>query len=280
METYYHRFNEVLTYIHFHLEEKLDLEKLAAIAFVSKYHFHRMIKSYLGESLGAYVNRIRVETGAQLLKYSDNTITEIAYKIGYETPTSFNKSFKKQFNVSPSQFRKNPNHSFERVKNKKQKTNFDLVEEKENIQPVLLLCNQSKGIIGSKETNKVWNDLMSFAMQKNLLTQRTKLYGIHWDDPSITLKQHLRYDACISIEQEITPSPYTIKGIAGGRYRSFTYKGDFQYLGDVYDQIFRDHILTKNIVLREEPLFDQYLNNDGNQTAPEDLLTKIYIPVA
>jgi len=108
METYYQRFNEVLKHIHFHLDEKLDLDQLASIAFVSKHHFHRMIKAYLGEPLGIYINRIKVETGAKLLKYSDNSISEIAYKIGYETPTSFNKSFKKQFGVSPSEFRKKP----------------------------------------------------------------------------------------------------------------------------------------------------------------------------
>jgi len=278
METYYHRFNKVLKYIHFHLEEKLNLDKLACIAFVSKYHFHRMIKSYLGESLGTYVNRIRVETGAKLLKYSDSSITQIAYKIGYETPTSFYKSFKKQFGVSPSQFRKKPNHSFKIVKNKKQKTNFDLVVENENIQPILLLCNQSKGKIGSMERDKVWNDLINFAAENNLLTKRTNLYGIHWDDPSITSKQNLRYDACISIEREIKNPLFPIKGISGGRYLCFAYKGDYQYLGDVYDQIFRDYILTKNITLREEPLFDQYLN-DKNKTTTKDLHTKIFIPI-
>jgi len=279
MQTYQNRFNEVLKYIHFHLEEKLDLEKLARIAFVSKFHFHRMIKAYLGESLGTYINRIRVETGAKLLKYSDNSIGEIAYKIGYETPTSFNKSFKKQFNVSPSHFRKQPNHSFDIVKNKRQKTNYDLVVESENIQPILLLCNQSKGKTGAKERDMVWSDLMAFAAQNNLLTKTTNLYGVHWDDPSITIKQHLRYDACISIEQEINTSRFTTKRIAGGKYLCFTYKGDYQYLGDVYDQIFREYILTKNIILRGEPLFDQYLN-DKSETTAKELLTKIFIPIA
>lgn len=52
MENYFQRFNEVLKYIHFHLDEKLDLDKLASIAFVSKHHFHRLIKAYLGEPLG------------------------------------------------------------------------------------------------------------------------------------------------------------------------------------------------------------------------------------
>lgn len=278
MQTYYYRFNEVLKYINFHLDEKLDLDKLASIAFVSKYHFHRLMKSYLGESLGTYVNRIRIETGAKLIKYSNDSVTDIAYKIGYETPTSFNKSFKKLFGVSPIYFRNNPNHSFETVKKSKKNTSFDLVVENASIQPILILTNQSKGLIGSVKLKDVWNELISFAAQNNLLTHKTKLYGIIWDDPSITEIQNLRYDACISVEQKFKTTKFTLKRIAGGKYLCFTYKGDYKYLGDVYDQIFREYILTKNIVLREEPLFHQHLNDMKNTSTP-NLLTKIFIPI-
>jgi len=278
METYYQRFNEVLKHIHFHLDEKLDLDKLASIALVSKHHFHRLIKAYLGEPLGTYINRIKVETGAKLLKYSDNSISEIAYKIGYETPTSFNKSFKKQFGVSPSEFRKNPNHSFEIIKNSIKKLTFDLTQETKTIQPILVLSNQSKGLIDMIDKTEVWEDLMKFGKQNHLLDPQTNLYGITWDDPSITSKQYIRYDACISIEKEIKHSRFVIKEIGGGKYMCFTFKGDYKYLGDVYDQIFREYILSKKVSLREEVLFDQYLN-DINATASDELLTVIYIPI-
>ena len=275
METYYQRFNEVLKYIHFHLDEKLDLDKLSSIARVSKHHFHRMIKAYLGEALGTYINRIKVETGAKLLKYSDNSISDIAYKIGYETPTSFNKSFKKQFGVSPTQFRKYPNHSFEVIKNVVKKTSFSLEVETITIEPILVLSNQTKG---SVKKEMIWNELMKYAHQKKLISSETKMYGITWDDPSITSIQHIRYDACISVEQEVMHNRFVVKQIAGGKYMCFTYQGDYQFLGNVYDQIFRDYILPKKIYLREEPLFDQLLNN-FNTTPPNELLTKIYIPI-
>ncbi len=278
METYYQRFNEVLKYIHFHLDEKLDLDKLASIALVSKHHFHRLIKAYLGEPLGVYINRIKVETGAKLLKYTDNSIAEIAYKIGYETPTSFNKSFKKQFGVSPTQFRKNPNHSFEIIKNNTEKTTFDLMQEIKIIQPILVLSNQSKGLIDLIDKTEVWENLMKFAKQNHLLNPQSNLYGITWDDPSITSKQYIRYDACISVQKEIKHSRFVIKKIAGGKYMCFTYKGDYKYLGDVYDQIFREYIIPKKIHLREDVLFDQYLN-DINTTKSKELLTVIYIPI-
>jgi len=202
METYYQKFNDVLKHIHFHLDEKLDLNKLASIASVSKFHFHRLIKAYLGESLGSYINRIKVETGAKLLKYSDTSISEIAYKIGYDTPTSFNKSFKKKFGVTPTQFRKKPITIFEKTsKGITSKNNFDLIIETKVIQSILILSNQSKGLIDINNKTKIWEELMTFAFKQQLLKPNTNLYGITWDDPTITAEQHIRYDACISIEQ-------------------------------------------------------------------------------
>ena len=278
METYYQRFNKVLKYIHFHLDEKLDLDKLASISMVSKHHFHRLIKAYLGEPLGTYINRIKVETGAKLLKYSNNSISDIAYKIGYDTPTSFNKSFKKQFGVSPSQFRKNPNQHFKIIKPNSKNKQFNLIEEHQFIQPILVLSNQSKGQSDLINKTKIWEELIQFAEKQNLITLYTNLYGITWDDPTITAKEHIRYDACISITQEVKHSRFVVKEITGGKYMCFTFKGDYKFMNDVYDQIFRDYIIPKKITLREEPLFDQFLN-DIRTTAVNDLLTKIYIPI-
>ena len=71
---------------------------------------------------------------------------------------------------------------------------------------------------------------------------------------------------------------FAVKNISGGKYICFTYKGDYKNLEDVYDQIFRDYIIPKKIILREEVIFDQLLNNFNN-TATNELLTKIHIPI-
>ncbi len=278
MESYQNKFNEVLKYIHLNMDEPLDLDVLSRIALVSKYHFHRMIKSYLQEPLGTYVTRIRIEKGARLLKYSSDSISQIAFKIGYETPTSFTKGFKKQFGVSPSKYRKIPNHSFKIVKNTKQKTDFSLIQKLESFTPTLVLTNQSKGKSGANDVQMVWKELMTFVQKEQLFSERTRMFSIHWDDPSITEKHNLRYDACISIDKPIKHPSFPIKRLEGGRYMTFIYQGDYRFLGDVYDQIFQDYILKENIILRDAPLFDQFLN-DVFSTDSQDLLTKIFVPI-
>jgi len=279
MNKYYkEQFNKVLEYIHLNLDGQLDIKTLSKIAYISEYHFHRLIKSFLDEALGTYIKRIRIESGAKLLKYSDNSITDIAYKIGYESPTSFNKSFKKHFNVSPTQFRQNPLNSFDSVKQKQEKTNFDITVNKKKIDSFKIICHPSKGILNSNSIELLWKDLIMYASQNQIINNKTKFVGIHWDDPSITNNDNIRYDACLSIENKPENSPFPIKQILGGKYLCFTYKGDDKYLGDVYDQIFRDYIIEKDIKLRNQPLFEQFLTQ-RETTQPAERITEIYIPV-
>ena len=105
VKDYFERINKVLEYVNNNMDEKLDLKKLAEISNFSEYHFHRIMRAYLNESLGSYLIRLRLDTAARLLRYSDESIQDITYKTGYEIPSSLNKAFKKRFNVSPKEFR-------------------------------------------------------------------------------------------------------------------------------------------------------------------------------
>ena len=106
-QDYLRRVNVVVDYINNHLDEELDLLMLAQKSNLSTYHFHRIMKAFLGEPLGAYILRVRLETAARLLRYSDLTVEQIAYSIGYEVPSSLSKSFKQFYNITPQEYRNN-----------------------------------------------------------------------------------------------------------------------------------------------------------------------------
>ena len=55
------RINRTIDYIRAHYAEDLSLEKLASIACFSKFHFHRLFRAVVGETLNDYVQRIRLE---------------------------------------------------------------------------------------------------------------------------------------------------------------------------------------------------------------------------
>lgn len=82
-EEYSKRINIVVEYINNHLTEEIRLETLADISNFSLYHFHRIMRAALGEPVGAFITRMRVETAARLLRYSDMQVQDIAYHVGY-----------------------------------------------------------------------------------------------------------------------------------------------------------------------------------------------------
>ena len=151
---------------------------------------------------------------------------------------------------------------------------------RDRLNDILVVFQQSKGKIGDKTTAENWEGLFAKAQEHNILNFQSKFYGINWDDPEITPNEKVRYDACISIQrsQEIE-EVFSCKTIQGGKYLSFLYQGAYENLGLVYDQIFKDWIIKMNYDLREEPIFEQYINNK-EITPKEDLLTEIFIPIA
>jgi len=104
--------------------------------------------------------------------------------------------------------------------------------------------------------------LFATAQKHQIINRESKFYGINWDDPEITPKEKVRYDACISIQNKTRNlTAFSSKTILGGKHLCFLYKGDYQNLGLVYDYIFRDWIIKRNYNLREAPIFEQYINN-------------------
>ena len=101
-EEYLKRVNEVIEYINNHLGEDIDLNRLAEMSHLSLYHFHRVMSAFLGEPLGAFIVRTRIETAARLLRYTDLSISDIAYRIGYGAPSSLSKAFRQFYSISPN----------------------------------------------------------------------------------------------------------------------------------------------------------------------------------
>ncbi len=81
------------------------ISALAKSMLVSRSQLHKKIKSLTGLSASIYVRKIRLDKSKQLLKNTDLTIAEIAYKSGFNDPNFFSRVFKKEFGETPSKMR-------------------------------------------------------------------------------------------------------------------------------------------------------------------------------
>lgn len=92
-----------LSYMEEHLDEDLSVAEIAAHLGYSLYYFCRMFKSIMGQSPGAWLRQRRLSQAAERLLQGQN-ITQTALDSGYDTPSGFNKAFRRRFGLTPSKF--------------------------------------------------------------------------------------------------------------------------------------------------------------------------------
>ncbi|WP_431803605.1 AraC family transcriptional regulator [Halobacillus andaensis] len=94
-----------LDYIEENVDKELTVEKLAEVAFFSPFHFHRVFQAMVGEAVIDYVRQRRLTIAAERLFYSEEKVIDIALDVGFHYHESFNRAFKKWYDVSPKQYR-------------------------------------------------------------------------------------------------------------------------------------------------------------------------------
>ena len=86
--------------------EPLDLETLAGVAGMSRYHFQRLFTATYGISPAAHLSRRRVERAQDLLRATNLTVTEVCYAVGFSSLGSFSSRFRELVGEAPSEFQR------------------------------------------------------------------------------------------------------------------------------------------------------------------------------
>jgi AraC family transcriptional regulator len=277
-EEYQRRINIVTEYIDNHLDEKLDLCLLAELSNLSPFHFHRITKAFLGEPIGAYIARVRVEQAARLLRYTELSIQEIAFSVGYEMPSSLTKIFNQYYGISPVKFRNDKNFiimkqaTINPALNLKAPKMVDLDDQQ-------IIYLRHTGDYSSLDFGGAWTKLWGCVKSQKLFTAGISHICVYYDDPKVTEADKLRTDICLVVHKPAhAEGEIGVRTMSGGKYAVFLYQGTYENLGSVYDTIYGHWLPDSGILLRNAACFEKYLNNPEN-TAPEKLKTEIYVPV-
>ncbi|MEU5724627.1 AraC family transcriptional regulator [Micromonospora sp. NPDC047738] len=89
-----------------HYAEPLDLAAVAAVAGVSKYHFHRLFTVTYGLSPAAHLSQRRIERAQDLLRSTNLTVTEVCHAVGFTSLGSFSSRFRDLVGEAPSEFQR------------------------------------------------------------------------------------------------------------------------------------------------------------------------------
>lgn len=96
-----------LKYIEEHCNEKIKIEDVARLCFISESQLRRIFQKELGMSPVEYKNQKRMHDAMNMLKYSYIGVGEVASSLGFESVYVFSRVFKRYVGVSPTDFRKN-----------------------------------------------------------------------------------------------------------------------------------------------------------------------------
>ena len=99
---YVDRVNRAIDHIVRHLAEPLPLEQVARAACFSPYHFHRIFAALMGETVNAFVKRVRLERALYLMSHRPSlSLTDVAMACGFSSSSDFSRSFRARYGVSP-----------------------------------------------------------------------------------------------------------------------------------------------------------------------------------
>ena len=265
---YQRRLNAVVDYIDVHLAEKLDLATLADVAHFSPFHFHRLFQAFLGEPLGEYLRRHRLEVAAMRLRAQARVpVLDIALGVGFGSAEAFARAFRSRFGCSPTQWRKSKPDQVARklrqartgirrhaaVSRQETRMNVKLVDR----DPVPVAYLRYTGPYGPK-ISRFWMNEVAPWMATNSFYGRDR-FGISLDDPEVTAPDQCRYDACIaSPPSEVLTGDPGRKVIPGGRYACLAYEGTGANIGAAWDVLLRDWLPKSGLQLDARPFFEHY----------------------
>ena len=278
----------VLVHINGHLEEDLSLDELARISHFSPFHFHRIFRAMVGESVSQHVRRLRLELAAVRLKQTNSPIIELALGARYESHESFTRAFKAMFGVAPSEFRSQrvgaplPGSGVHAAPEKlgaPDTKGTDMKVEVVGLPPQRIAFVRHVGPYD--EVGSAFDKLMMWAGPRGLFVPGAMVLGISYDDPSITSAGKLRYDAAITLDSDDDAEPegeVGVRELAGGDYAVVCHQGPYSGLTATYDFMYGRWLPASGYDLTDAPPFEHYLNHPDS-TDPEDLVTDVHIPL-
>jgi AraC family transcriptional regulator len=274
--SYEERLSRVTAYIYDHLDDEMDLQKLAEVACLSPYHWHRIYHAMYGETIAATVKRLRLHRAAGYLAQTTMTIDDIATRCGYGNLQSFTRTFGEVYGMPPAQYRRAGSHTqFQTQLPTRGPVMHDL-----SIKTVSSLQAIAVEQLGSyMQIGKAFDTLYGWLGARNLLGADMRSIGLYFDDPTAVPEAELRARACVVIAAlPKLEAPLQRTEIAGGNYAVLRHKGPYADMKAAYQWLFGEWLPQSGQEAADAPVFEEYLNSPRD-TAPADLRSDIYLPL-
>lgn len=253
------------------LAERLDappsLEELAAAASISPFHFHRIWRAMIGETVGQTIARLRIAASQQRLRDGTGNVTDVAMEGGFGTSQSFARAFRRIAGVSPSDFLASDRTSLG--------VEPPFADVRIELRPECRLVAMRRQGGAYVELNALFWSVFNWAEANGALDRMEGIYGIPLDDPISVVEPELRYDAAFALGETEAEPPFHNVVLAAGDHVCLRHHGSYDGLEEANQALVR-WLLASDREPAATPLYHHFLN-DPDETPEADLVTDILI---
>lgn len=255
--------NQAIDYIMEHLAEEITIEDVARHCHFSKFYFSRIFKAETGESVYAFIKRLKMTQSAIRLKVDKaKSITEIGLDYGY-SPSNYSTVFRQHHRRSPAEFRKTLNprqmpHPYDWQESVRflSFAEYDQHIKIQEFDDFVVIFERHIGNYQELAAN--W---AAFAAKyRGFFADDTLLIERSYDDPSITQIDQCLYDLCMTVDPACPLD--NVMTISGGKFAVFRFEGAVKDIFGAFQGIFNIWLPGSSYKLDERYGLDIYRSVD------------------
>jgi AraC family transcriptional regulator len=274
--SYDDRLARVRSHIRDNLAGDLSLDRLAEVAALSRFHFHRVFAGVTGETVAEAVRRARLNRAAVLVVTGAAPMPVIAARVGYPNAQSFARAFRTAFSATPTEVRRRG--LLPRPLQPPARGDLPMhpvtIETAAALHVAAIPHHGAYPDIGATFTT-LFERLLAAGLAQRFSGPTVAVY---YDDPSDTPVTELRAHAGIVVTPGALPEGFDTVDIPGGRQAVLILKGPYDGIPAAWDWLYGTWLPQSGEVPADRPPFETYPNSPLD-TAPADLITEIRLPL-
>ena len=285
---------QAICYMEEHICENISYAEIAKSVHMSSYNFHRTFSFIVGMTANEYIRKRRLTLAAQELQTTDISVTDVAYKYGYESPESFSKAFSRFHGSTPKQAKQKGTklHLFNPLVIKiilEGGSIMDYRIEHRERQQFIALVKAFPNEISNDDNDHSIPDFWTECSEKNLIEPmrllraegKRDLYGLC--SPLRDSETHFNYGIGIMIDEDtdttklehFTQNGYSIWETEPADYAVFKcYGSDGDCLGETWSKFFKEFVPQTGYTQTDDTDYEIYFENGES-----GLFCELWVPV-
>ncbi len=219
---------EVLKYVQLNLNSDLSLDALSRYTGYSEFHLHRILRKSLGEPIGHYIKRKRLENAAMMLGVTNYSVSKVSELSGYDDYSAFSRAFTQIMGTSVKEYKKNS----ETRKTSEIELPFEIDYnfQIKTIDSFKLISFPTFCDYFSPEFYEIWRDLDTNQLYKDN-SQLSNHWSILHECPNVTQKKSCRIDIAFDFKN-VDTHKYILTEYPGGKFLVLNFKIEHKYISE------------------------------------------------